>query len=389
MVRLLLALALAAMSTFAFALTAFADYHEVWVVDQADAANGGDRLYIFKGPGIAPEVVPLGTAAQGVGDGAGNRAHLLLFNNAHTHGILANVATGHVYIIRASDRRIVASIDVGDQAHGAMASPDDRWILVANQNGKRLARIRADFQNEVFTYEPAADLNLGALEDPDHPDNAPICPVMYVGGHGKAYVTVRGGGMYVVDTTATPMQATRSYARAEIAPAGCGGVAVDRRVYVNSGSATSGHLHAFNAATDDLLRSIETTPAGTDAHGMAYVGNGYLWVANRGDGDNIMVIDLRTWEVVSLIEDVGPAPDLIDLHPNGNVAYVSLRGPRALTGGPSAVGQTPGVAVIAIEDGGASGRRVDFWPLGDQSPDSQVDPHGIAVRDSRTDRRTR
>jgi DNA-binding beta-propeller fold protein YncE len=128
---------------------------------------------------------------------------------------------------------------------------------------------------------------------------------------------------------------------------------------------------------------MDTSPWGTDAHGMALVGGGYLWVANRGDGDNILIIDLRTGEPVGIINDVGPAPDLIDVDPVGNVVYVTLRGPRALTGGPSAVGQTPGVAVLAVEDGGASGHRIAFLPIGDQSADTHVDTHGIAVRATR------
>jgi hypothetical protein len=186
--------------------------------------------------------------------------------------------------------------------------------------------------------------------------------------------------MYIVDTAATPMAVLRSYGRSQIAPAGCGGLPVDRRVYVNSGSATSGALYVFRA-TDDVLRTtLDTTAWGTDAHGMAYVGNGYLWMASRGDGDNIMIIDLRTMQVVGTIDDVGPAPDLIDVATGGEVAYVTLRGPRALTGGPSAIGQTPGVAVILVEDGGASGRRIGFWPIGDQSAESHVDPHGMAIR---------
>jgi DNA-binding beta-propeller fold protein YncE/ketosteroid isomerase-like protein len=354
---------------------------EVWTVDQADAADGGDRLYVFRPGSATPaEVVPLAERAAGVGEGAGVRPHLLLFNNAHTHAVLANVASGHVYVIRAADRRIVASIDVGLQAHGAMASPDDRWILVANQNGKRLARIQADFASERFEYQPAADLDLGALEDPAHPDNAPICPVMYVGSSGKAYVTVRGGGMYVVDTLATPMRVVRDYTRDQIAPAGCGGLAVGNRVYVNSGSATSGNLYVLDAATDEILASVPTTTWGTDPHGMVYVGDRYLWIANRGDGDNVLVFDTMNHQVVGTINDVGAAPDLMDLSPNGQSVYVTLRGPSALTGGPSATGQTPGLAILSVENGGATGRRAVFVPIGDQSPASKVDPHGIAVR---------
>ena len=113
-----------------------ANTYEVWVIDQANVPDGGDRLYIYKpGNWADPETHYLWELAQGVGDGAGTRPHLLTWNSTHSHGILANVATGHVYIIRAADRKIVASIDVGEQAHGAITSPADKQILVSNQNG--------------------------------------------------------------------------------------------------------------------------------------------------------------------------------------------------------------------------------------------------------------
>jgi DNA-binding beta-propeller fold protein YncE len=199
---LVLALMVAAVS----APATTANTYEVWVIDQANVPDGGDRLYIYApGSWTEPrESYYLWELAEGVGDGAGTRPHLLTFNAEHTHGILANVASGHVYIIRATDRKIVASIDVGEQAHGALASPDGKQILVSNQNGKKLARIHADFASETFRHDASEDLNLGALENPHQPDNAPICPMMYVGGGAKAYVTLRGGGMYVVDTQSTP-----------------------------------------------------------------------------------------------------------------------------------------------------------------------------------------
>ena len=358
--------------------------YELWVVDQANVANGGDILYVYT-PGAwseARELVHLSERAAGIGDGPGMRPHLLSWNSTQSHALLANVATGHVYVIRASDRTIVASIDVGEQAHGAVASPDDRWILAANQNGKRLARIRADFANEQFTYEPDADLDLKALEDEGHPDNAPICPVMYVGTGGKAYVTVRGGGLYVVNTMTTPMSVTREYNKDVIGSSGCGGLigASGDRVYINSGSAAGGSVYALNAATDEIVNSLSTAPFGTDAHGMALVGGRYLWIANRGDGDNIAVVDTRTLEIVGKIDDVGAAPDLMELSPGGDLMFVTLRGPRALTGGPTAIGTTPGVAIMFVENGGANGRRVAFIPIGAQDESSHADPHALAIR---------
>ena len=358
--------------------------YALWVVDQSNAADGGDRLYVYSSASWTEPaaVVPLGESAAAVGDGAGTRPHLLLFNNSGSHGILANVATGHVYVIRASDYAVVASIDVGEQAHGAMASPDDRWILAANQNGKRLARISADFATEQFVYDPSADLDLAALENPDQPDNAPICPVMYVGTN-KAYVTLRGGGMYIVDTMATPMQVVRSYTKDEVAPAGCGGLVVGDRVYVNSGTIRDSHLYVFDAASDELLQSALMTPYGTDAHGMALVGGRYLWMANRALGDNIVVIDTLAERLddapLNVIDGFGAAPDLLDVSPGGDYVFVTLRGPKALTGGAGAIGETPGVAVLEVLDGGANGRLAAFLPIGDQSPESNADPHALAV----------
>ena len=375
-------LPLALLLMAAFATSGSAQTYDVWAVDQANVPDDGDRLAIYSpGAWTQPrDSIYLWERATGVGDGPGMRPHLLLFNSTHSHGVLANVTTGHVYVIRGSDRAIVASIDVGEQAHGAIVSPDDKWILVSNQNGKKLARIQADFATEQFSYDPSADLNLAAMEDEGHPDNAPICPTMYVGGAGKAYVTMRGGGMYVVDAMATPMQVTRQYPKEQIAAAGCGGLVVGNRAYVNSGSPTSSNLYVLDTGTDEIVSSIDLTQHGTDAHGMVLVGGRYLWMAHRGEGDNVIILDTQTQQIVGTIPDVGPAPDLMDISPAGDLVFVTLRGPKALTGGASAIGQSPGLAVLLVDQAGAAGRRVAFIPIGNQDPGSPADPHAIAVR---------
>jgi DNA-binding beta-propeller fold protein YncE len=373
--------------------------YELWVADQSDGSRGGARLYIYDGNRLeagqsgSPEVINLEAAATGVGDGPGIRAHMLEFNNALSHALIANVASGHVYVMRARDRRLIASIDVGEQAHHAMASPDDSLILVANQNGKRLARIRADFAAERFAYNRADDLNLGALEDADHPDNAPICPVI---SGGRAYVTVRGGGLYVVDYRATPMRILKAYGRGEIGPAGCGGMIMGDRIYINSGTAVSSDLYVFNAATDTLTKHLRLTWTGSDSHGMVATGGSlqataghaghagggagrFLWLTNRADG-NIVVINTNRDAVVGILTGVGAAPDIMALSPSGRRVFVALRGPNNLTGGPSAKGETPGVAVLEVTDEGRGGRRVGFLSIGEQTPASTTDTHTLAIR---------
>jgi DNA-binding beta-propeller fold protein YncE len=357
---------------------------EVWVADQGNVgpAEAG-RLYIYPGTTVDgrsqigdPQIIEFGTAAQCVGDGVGRRPHFIEINRSHTHGVIANVASGHVYVIRGADHAVVASIDVGLQAHHAVPTADGSAILVAKQNDKRLGRIRADFTTDTYTYNPAEDIDLGALQDAGHPDNAPICPVL-VGS--KAYVTLRGGGLYIVDTVT--MQITKSFTNAQIAPAGCGGVVIGDKVYVNSGTATSSSLYVFDATNDTLLKTITFNPGfGTDAHGMMVLAGRYVWMANRGNGDNIVVLDATTDTIIRVVSGFGAAPDLMVPSPAGDLVFLTLRGPNALTGGPSARGMTPGLAVLQVLQGGVAGQFASFSPIGSQASDSPNDPHGIGLR---------
>jgi DNA-binding beta-propeller fold protein YncE len=357
--------------------------YEVWVVDQADPGNGGAWLYIYDGRQLeaggasTPERVNLFTAAMNVGDGPGNRPHMLEFTSRYTHGVIANVATGHVYVMRAGERKVVASIDVGEQAHHATPSPDDAYILVANQNGKRVGRIRADLAAERFTYNRADDLNLGALESASQPDNAPICPAVT---SDKAYVTVRGGGLYIVDYRATPMRILKAYTKDEIGPAGCGSFAKGDKVYVNSGTALSSDLYVLDRKSDAVVRHVRLSWTGFDSHGMLPVGSGaYIWASNRLD-QNVTVIDAARHSVAGIITGVGGTPDIMGVSTSGRRVFVALRGPNHLTGGPSAKGEKPGMAMLEVLDDGRSGRRLATYPIGDQTPASHADPHGLAVR---------
>ncbi len=160
--------------------------YELWVVDQGDTTPaGGGTLYIYKGASLgdaapAPAyTVNLGEAALGVGDGVGKHGHSIAFNPAMTHAVISFVDSGHVQVIRASDRKVVASIKMtgsaagAAQPHATAVTPAGDAIIVANQGGKRLQRIAADFKNDVYKLDSAADLDLSVLEDADHPGNLP------------------------------------------------------------------------------------------------------------------------------------------------------------------------------------------------------------------------
>jgi hypothetical protein len=78
-----------------------------------------------------------------------------------------------------------------------------------------------------------------------------------------------------------------------------------------------------------------------------------------------------------------PTPDLADVAPAGNRLFVSLRGPNPLTGDPHvATGDTPGLGVVQLTDGGRSGalKAVARISNPDGAGIERADPHGIRVR---------
>ena len=410
--------------------------YEVWVIDQSSAAG---RLYVYDGlavtddpSGAVPEVVDLDvvvapycltrTGTSPV------RAHMLAFNSGESHAILSYVASGHVVFFDASSRQPVGCIDVGLQAHAAFASPDGAWVAVANQNGKLLQRIRTDYAAGVFTLDNAATLDLATCTTPSgapcqdavlRPDNAPICPVIESASR-LVFATLRGGGLLVVDATASPMRIVAEYDRATVRGNGCGGVEQAGRMYLNAGGGTGANptendLYSFEIAAYPASGAAPpNTPApttiyifdeaGRDGHGMMvnHAARGrYLWVGDRF-ANEVLVVDTRTDQLVNRFPLAGaasadPAPDLMDRAPGGGWAFAALRGPCPLTANVAsvnnAVGATPGLGVIKVRAAGFRGELVGVAPItapsapftcatvgGSPTLTERADPHAVAVR---------
>jgi hypothetical protein len=102
---------------------------------------------------------------------------------------------------------------------------------------------------------------------------------------------------------------------------------------------------------------------------------------------------------VSVTDDAGlpgndPAPDLMDKTPDGKYLVVALRGPIPVSVTHAAQGSCPGVGIIEVLDGGASGRlagvlrttnTVDTSPAAAPgghayTGNEHSDVHGAAVR---------
>ena len=406
--------------------------YEVWVIDQSDTtADGGGTLYIYQGDDLAsqhaasaiPEVIDLGGAARDLcltqTGTAPRRPHMMLFNAAHSHAVLAFVATGHVLFMDAATRAPIACLDVGAQAHAAFPSPDQTYVVVANQNGKLLQRINTNYATNTFMLDSAATLNLATCATPNgafcqddgatqigvRPDNAPICPIIDATSH-FTFVTLRGGGLFVVDSTATPMAIVAEYDKATVHPNGCGGVEAKGKMYINSGGGTAANpleadLYVFHLSDFLHTPNPPNTPAPTlvfshddqgfvDSHGAVLTKHdGFLWVADRA-ANRIVVVNTRRDKVVNEIDLVGmlsadPAPDLMDISPSGNRVFISLRGLNPLTGNApgvnNAVGSTPGLGILRVQRNGRTGVLQAIAPITHVVNGVELaDPHGIAVR---------
>jgi DNA-binding beta-propeller fold protein YncE len=304
--------------------------------------------------------------------------HMITFGPGGSHAIISDAGTGRVAILRAADRQLVWSEIVGDHVHHADATPSGRAILAADTGHRALVEILADFGRESFAI--GRSLDLGALEDGvELVNNAPICFAFSSDG-GKAYVTLRGGGLAIIDVEA--LEVLRTYGRSTIAAAGCGAVRTPdgRYVLLNSGTATSGAFYVLDAATDELVASVPLTPYGRDAHGLAILATwGVVWNVNTVD-DNGVALDLDTWSVVAVLPFVGDAPDLLVVAPSETTVFVTLRGPNPLTRAPHAAGSTPGIAVLRVVSGARGALVLGVLPLGSPSEIADSDPHGIAVR---------
>lgn len=409
---------------------AVAGEFEVWLVDQSDSSGVayGGAIHIYDGEDLMGEdatVAPAATIDLGgataqlclASTGANPvRPHMIFFNSTASHAVLAFVASGHVVFFAAETRTPVAcirsSIGAGGarQAHAAVPTRDDRAVLVANQNGKLLERIHTDYPTNTFVLDAAATLNLAACTTPNgvgcqqdgvRPDNAPICAFV-ASDNGPAFVTLRGGGLFVVDHTATPMRIVGEYDRAAIGPNGCGAVEAQGRVFLNAGGGTASNLHEFtvyrlpmagysasnapNTPAPEVL--FQDMTAGRDAHGpVATKGERHVWMFDRA-ANVAEVFDGHSGAWVNTVhlessDSVDPTPDLAVIAPSGNRIFVSLRGPRPLSGDPhAATGATPGLGVVQVLRDGRNGFVKAIAPISnvDAAGVERADAHGIALR---------
>ena len=413
--------------------------HEVWLVDQSntDSAQSptfGGRIYIYDGAQLRvaasaaeAEVVELSAETSALcheQTGAYPvRPHMLYFNSSDSHAVLSFVVSGHVVVLDAESRAPLACFrtEVGAggarQAHVAVPTPDDRFILVANQNGKKVERIRTDYATNTFSQDPSATIDLTTGVTPHgelvqspgdaslRPDNAPIC--LFVSENGfPAFISLRGGGLFALDPEATPMSIVAEYPATEVARDGCGFTQAAGWVYGNGGrpvGSTSGWFvyrvpvggpGLWSPETQPPIEVVDQDPRGPrDAHGVVTVRDRYVWAFDRSahvmqayqasSADPGKTLNLRSqWSQA-------PAPDIVAAAPDGFAVYAATRGTFPFSGAHAAAGDAPGLLLLEVRKDGREGvvrghvavsNVVERIVNGVTLTRDEADPHGIAVR---------
>ncbi|SDK95769.1 hypothetical protein [Nonomuraea jiangxiensis] len=404
--------------------------YEIWLVDQSDTngLNHGGTVHVYDGGEVTRRLsaarpadrIDLGGATSSLCLASTGRnpvrPHMIVFNKADTHAALAFVASGHVVIFDAASRRPLSCLSTEEgaggarQAHALWPTEDDRYLIVSNQNGKKLERIRTDYAAGAFTREPAATLDLAGCLTPSgapcqapevRPDNAPICPYI-ASDNGPVFVSLRGGGMLVVNWRTTPMSIVAEYDLTHVPPNGCGFIEAKGAVFGDGGGGTPNNLDQFSVFrmprggysasnppnTPAVERLFDDDTAERDAHGTAVsAGERHVWVGDR-DANVVEVFDGRTGARVNTVPltsrfSADPTVDLFASSPDHEWVFASTRGPFPLSGDPhSSHGTDPGLLIVRMTDEGRGGEVRGLIRITnvDATGAERADGHGIRVR---------
>jgi hypothetical protein len=259
-------------------------------------------------------------------------------------------------------------------------------------------------------------------------NNLVICPIPSL--NGLVYTTLAGGGLFILDSSTTPMSIVGEYGKGVVYGAGCAGIQTGDTVFVDSGVSASPAratqsmfgLYAFddtayangnqgdnvpmpirvyqdegNTRSSGNVESVLTSndsgqlPFKTtrrDAHGAWSTGDEkFVHVVDRIQNvvevfDTTTFENTNTYDLVSqsgksgrkgpasmcfqrsVLDDpdlplADPAPDLVEITPDGKYFMIAFRGPAPVSVPHGAQGSCPGVGIVEITEKGNAGRLVD------------------------------
>ncbi len=281
---------------------------EIWVTAQ----NASELKILLGMGGIETVALP-----------AGAGPHTITFSPDGSYAYVSNLGNGDLIVVRAGDRQIVATLDLGATfTHDTKPSPDGSILLSANRDTGILTKIAAD--EEAETWTAFGWLNLAELTG-----RGPMCVAFRADGE-RAYVSLFGpaGGIAVVDVSNMAYLGTLATAGGV---SGCGiAKSIDgRTIFYNSAGGT-GHFYRLDTANDTLIEDTGYSPIsaiGASLHGLLTTANekqAYMTVPGT---DEVKILDLTGNEVGTMTLDpragIADGPD--SLARRGSNIYVTMR----------------------------------------------------------------
>lgn len=279
---------------------------EVWATSQV-----ADKLFIVKGhygeAGIETVDLPAGTGP-----------HITTFSPDGRYAYVSGMGNGKLEILRAQDRQIVATLNLGPiLTHQAKASPDGSILLVAQIATSSLIKVAVDEPAESWTVvDSVSFVPLG---------KRPICTILRDDGE-RAYVSLRPSGLAIVDVPTMTIVGTR----ATDGFIACGMVkSHDGRTVTIASDGSGGHLYRLDTETETLA-DIGTVGA-PSWHSFSLSEDGKLGLGSSPMSDEVVLLDLSgptlgTSNTLALDPTPGMGNDQPDRFAiRGNTVYVSLR----------------------------------------------------------------
>jgi len=185
-----------------------------------------------------------------VGNGDARSVHMSFWSSDGSQILIANLngkVLERIDVTRNGSGKIKdlafnrsASLGVGK---GMAVTAEATSFTGKNAHGRKMiGRITGSYDMADFGDLTPAGLcredGCASGQDGGRPNNVIICPI--TSDLDNTYITMGGGGLLVADTTATPMRIVGEYSNAVINGAGCGGVQVADRMWINAGVSASG-----------------------------------------------------------------------------------------------------------------------------------------------------
>lgn len=355
--------------------------YEVWAADQ-----NGNVLYVLAPDGEVKRAVNLAELS------GADRPHTLYLDGDGEYMFFANTVSNQAAVLRVPTAELSGVVaEVGKAPHAVQPHRDDASrAYVSNiapqARNEQDAPDRGETITEISRGEDGTwratrhlDLRSDALlaDDERFPSRRPVL-VAYSADGRYMLVTLFHGGVAAVDLER--WQVTRAWGTDRIHAHGTVLVSSPdgREIYVTAGAAESSWLYVFDVSGEpELVAAHDLSEWGFDAHGAAIdAARGELWLTHRASG-TLTIHDLQSIREsgapAAVLEMENETPDLIEISPDGRMAYVTLRGPNPAPTIPFPLqGNTPGVALVDV----AERSLVSVVPLGDRE---QGDFHGIAI----------